>query len=1469
MPKIDPEISPTPSPGSRPIWSGTVRNSETGYPIENMLVQAHFIEAPPEDGREQEARRLLGSAVSGVDGEFTLAWLSGRRVARDLCLLAACPNERGLVSVSAGKGQPTLLDTGVESSTNGAVHLDLLVPIPQSRLTHAQWAEVGARSRTAGIVRLDALVRELMAPSTRSIFGDRTSLERQNAVAELETAFLDPRHALGAIIRLPAWQALAAPGAIDNYRTTLGAAAQDTTVRAALDELERKVDAFPAITEVDWQIDTSLFERSPAQAITAHQGDYLRPFPQPVIIGEGGGSDVGYRDYLRNLWTGAVVLVQPNNVTVTQAEAQLRNRFHQDFRTPDTTQSPPNEILIPILSEILTAPPGATFGFGLPAASLPARGAATARAYLDTLIGLTGVGGGELSLRYRTGFMRADGGVSSSPVWENIRTLQGFFRDSFQSVLDPAHTAPDVFGQPIVPDEMKGKAPFFLEYDEWVFLQKPVPYENYVQVRDVFHMEVGSEARTILQNLAGAPGSFQSQAKLHFAALALNDDLQKAYALFDQGEFKASMDSLNAIWTRVGALIQDPNVDTKAVAAEFVKRRGKTIASMDDLYFPVDAYGDPGLLTMWQDRGFTYDGNPSDNDLSNYFGFYTLKLACALVYLYYFAIPTIIAQAALAFGRHAEAVRWLGRAAWRLVGAGAVGDSGGWSPNWSKTFELYVAGDLPYTVETARLTHYPSFDDDDSKYFGAGSSDPFYQLVQSLVPNGLHAVERAYYRLQMGEAMLGWADTLYRANDASSISRARELYKGVYFLHGATPPINPSWGQIINWPFFPGEINPARASQLARARLGFEQIEAGLNFFGYADDIVPIQRYSTLITAANAFAADAKSAEQDFLNAMSQIEAATIDNMKNAAMLKRAQLQIQAAQQQAVIANDQVTQANTLIAQVNQQIAKAQKDIDDHDSFFGQLGDYISGLGSIAKGAKDAGDAYQAGKGVLDNSSVSEAAGFYGSDSTNALAIGGGATILGAYAAFAVASYVTLSSMADAANQRTQQLQALQNQNLVSANAQLDIARHQVTIAQLARQIAQADADLATNLLIFAQERYLSIEFWSYMAALFQRTMRRYLDFGARAGWLAQRALSYEQNTPVNIVGFDYYPAQYLGAGGADELQLDLASVEAQYLSGLREMVPLKLTYSLARDFPLQMATLRKSGSCQFKTSDVALQAAYPGMYGFRLRAVSPRFIRSNAGAPMRGVLANSGVSQISRADGGLQPSVRPADGLPVTDFDIGSLDLNVFGLPGATLMQFEGSGVETVWELVLPPAANPGGLDVLGDVVLTFNVMARFSPTLYQTVTGSPLLPASKMILVSGARTQLAGLANLQKDKTADLTFDLGSVGLPAVEKTRKLNNLFVVLVGAPKGATIAAELRTQTPATTVNIDVVDGVAYSNAAPITDPLSVAPPSPLNALGGIDVGQAFTVHVSKAANPGVNLGTVVDVLLGVDYTATY
>jgi hypothetical protein len=475
---------------------------------------------------------------------------------------------------------------------------------------------------------------------------------------------------------------------------------------------------------------------------------------------------------------------------------------------------------------------------------------------------------------------------------------------------------------------------------------------------------------------------------------------------------------------------------------------------------------------------------------------------------------------------------------------------------------------------------------------------------------------------------------------------------------------------------------------------------------------------------------------------------------------------------------------------------------------------------------------------------------------------------LGGFGAFFVVSYLSMSSMNDAQNQRASQASNLENQSLPAAQAQLDIANRSVVVANLNKQIAEFDAQLATQLLAFAQERYLSIEFWSYMATLLKRVMRQFLDLATRMGWLAERALSYEQNADIRTMLMDYYPAQQQGAGGADRLQLDLAVLEAQHLNGLRETIPVKYTLSLARDFPLQFAQLLTTGQCTFQTAEKPLQQAYPGTYAYRIIAVTPTLTQVAARSPVRGLLSNSGISQISASDGSRNLSVRPADALPISEFNLGTTDIQIWGLPGGTLMQFEGSGVETVWKLEFPAPANPSGLTGVADVLITMDLRAQFGPSAYQTQLQQMPHTITKFVLVSALKQKLRGLADIQgKPATATIVFDLTAIGLPPQEQNRKVNNIAFVVISGKDAAGIKGSVISAKPPKTIAIAFVNGTAFSNAPPITDAQSTVALSPLNALATTMVDQQFSLLIDKGANPGVDFSTVQDVLLGIDYTA--
>jgi len=141
---------------------------------------------------------------------------------------------------------------------------------------------------------------------------------------------------------------------------------------------------------------------------------------------------------------------------------------------------------------------------------------------------------------------------------------------------------------------------------------------------------------------------------------------------------------------------------------------------------------------------------------------------------------------------------------------------------------------------------------------------------------------------------------------------------------------------VLGNPVVASQANPARTSQLARARAGFGQIELGLNAYGFRADMVPVLRYKPLKLAADLFAASANSSQADFLQYQTRFEQATIEGWQAAAMVKKAEAGAGIAGEQIEIAKVGVAKAQEQVAAVKAQIEAKKKEIEDSNSFFSQ-----------------------------------------------------------------------------------------------------------------------------------------------------------------------------------------------------------------------------------------------------------------------------------------------------------------------------------------------------------------------------------------------------------------------------------------------------------------------------------------------------------------------------------------------------
>jgi len=429
------------------------------------------------------------------------------------------------------------------------------------------------------------------------------------------------------------------------------------------------------------------------------------------------------------------------------------------------------------------------------------------------------------------------------------------------------------------------------------------------------------------------------------------------------------------------------------------------------------------------------------------------------------------------------------------------------------------------------------------------------------------------------------------------------------------------------------------------------------------------------------------------------------------------------------------------------------------------------------------------------------------------------------------------------------------------------VKERDVKIARLQQEIAQADQDLAHDLIAFQSSKFLNKGFWLTLASLSKRIMHSYLDLAAKNAWLAERALAYEQDRSIDIIRLDYFPVPLQGITGADLLQLDLSQLEASRLEGITKQVQVKHTFSLMRDFPFAFGQLKKTGQCYFKTEEAPFRHAYPGTYGYRIRNVTVVVDSSTVNSSAKGMLRNQGISLISRSDGKMHASTRFTEGLPLSEFQLRK-DMMVFGLPDDTQLVFEGSGVETFWTLEFPSEANAYGIDNVADIMLTFDVLAQYSTDLYNKDRTSAPTSIQRLVFISALKFQPKSIDELKSGASSvNINFDMSSVGIPKKESNHKIKNLIIFLTGDKAPDKVKASFKSVSPPISRNLLFENGIAISNVPPLPSDPSPRIPLPLNTFVDIRAQQILTLTIKKSENPGVDFSKVTDVILGLDYLA--
>jgi hypothetical protein len=1061
----------------------TIRGSLSRHggdlPVAGVIVTANILldaESGEKDSQDSYAVGLqLGRAETDSDGSFVITTDDADpALSRWACVLQNCSEFRFQLACLDSDGAP-LYQTGPVSYADER-KFDIELPEPAYAESPHDWEELSRLMVDTRTIRLGGVATELATLGPLAVFRGWSVSRRLGVLGRLEQALLDRDHVFAqAGVRIR-FARLSSEPELRRLQEEVQRLHRHELTEALEHVVNRTRDLGGSFAEINPFINTDRITRGD---LAGGVNEFLEPgldgwldlFPWLK------SPSIGYRDYLRNRWCdhqriepqsgGPDIEVASRSTMIDR----LNNRFHQDFRSADTTDQPANRVLVTIFLKMLPAAAGTGYGFNF-AAPIDPQGDRSDRDYLDYLISLTGTALEELEKRYRLDLRRSDL-ERSNPVQQNIDTLQRFFTDSYQSIEDPFAITPDrkpgkpelLIVRPYDPSSgtdkplREGAGPFFLEYEEWLRRDEPFYPENHYDPRRTYSWTLGTGVREAVAAKSIPVAEFlydKSKPKylpatandvaakwqwvrihidLQDLIISAHDDAKSLNYVAAEDKYKRAKQwakDLRALiapnWNYLTRQYPHWDYSPEAVAKE---QKNADVSTMDKLTAYEAKYavslgsgdllaGSSGISSRW------WGDRP---DLFPPPGF-RARIVYLLEHLYFRVLPACISEVQLALGKYADAVRELNgqshlyrQSYWWFPGpAGFIifhaTPSAGGALRIAARLDHFTDGPLAYS-STSDRTQSPQWDD----------PHIFPDLPPTSVPP--NRTELGYFKLRLGNAALEWADVLYRSNEPESVMRARELYKAVIFLHGEDPAITPHWsrrGELL--PAFPWKTsagNPAVVGQVARGRLGFMQINAGLNYYGTSSAHVPPLRYRVLKEAADRFAAGAKGAQGDFLGYMQQLDQLTVAEMQARTMVAKANAAIRIAQEQQKIAEFNVGEAQKQVDAINAQIAAKKAEIAKKDDFFEQVKDFAGGmkdsvmnLGELAfkgEGEPSAASATQLSTGDILSLGfkVGTASNVLG---TGAQALGGAAGVAGPFGAFLYAGVTSMSSLADAIAKR-------------------------------------------------------------------------------------------------------------------------------------------------------------------------------------------------------------------------------------------------------------------------------------------------------------------------------------------------------------------------------------------------------------------------------------------------------------------
>lgn len=263
-------------------------------------------------------------------------------------------------------------------------------------------------------------------------------------------------------------------------------------------------------------------------------------------------------------------------------------------------------------------------------------------------------------------------------------------------------------------------------------------------------------------------------------------------------------------------------------------------------------------------------------------------------------------------------------------------------------------------------------------------------------------------------------------------------------------------------------------------------------------------------------------------------------------------------------------------------------------------------------------------------------------------------------------------------------------------------------LAEQELQIHEKNMEQSDEVFDFYKNKFTGLSLYNYLASTLNRIYRDAYNIAADLAKQAETAYRFERFDNEVYIQADNWQFDRAGLLAGEQLLLQLSQLEKKFLDTNVRQPEITQTFSLASLSPIQLLSLRRTGSCTISIPEIAFEAQYPGQYRRVIKSVrvtipcvAGQYTNISARLTLtKGEIEYEHNQPLEELLVAKNTSISTSSG----NSDGGAFELN---FRDERYLPFEGAGAISEWLLELPGAMRSFNYDSISDVLLHISYSA------------------------------------------------------------------------------------------------------------------------------------------------------------------